>query len=97
MVELVDVIEVPSAEQSRRWKARVKTPQGMKDVQLFLSGRELNSTPPGNRSIERPFTEDEVRAALALTVERQLVGGGTFEEELKVSCFDLYRAAGEVC
>lgn len=97
MVELFDLIEVPSGELSRRWKAKVKTPQGVKDVHLFLSGRELNSTPGGNRPIERPFTEDEVRAALALAVERRLVGGGTLEEKVDVSCFDLYRAAGEVC
>jgi hypothetical protein len=56
-----------------------------------------DTSPAGNAPLRRPFTQDEVRAALALAVERRLVGGSSVDEEVNVTCLDLYRAAGEVC
>jgi hypothetical protein len=97
MIELSELQEVPSSELSRRWRVKVKSSEGTQEAQVFLSHRELNSAPGGNKPIGRSFSEDEIQEALRLAVERHLVSGGTLATEVKVSCFDLYQAAGEVC
>jgi hypothetical protein len=97
MIELSELQEVQSRELSRRWSVNVKSREGTQEAQVFLSHRELNSTPGGNKPLGRAFSEDEIREAVRLAIKRRLSSGGTLATEVAVSCFDLYRAAGEVC
>ncbi len=97
MVELSELLEVPSPDLSRGWRAKVETPDGVQEVHVLLGDRELKATPGGNKPLGRAFSEDEIREAVRLAVERQLLGGGTLADVVTVTSFDLYRAAGEVC
>lgn len=93
--------DVTAGQDGESWIVQEKGGAGY-IFRVSLSDRERNSAPMGTALIQREGfpTSDEIRQAIAIAIQRHLVSPGyelirpRQEYAIKLTCFDLYEAAG---